>query len=331
MENGGNLILSGQNIGHDLAANGSADDAHFFTNYLHAEYISDSIDEIYISGLSEEPISSEFNLFIMHETQTSPSAIAPCEGASAILVYFDSRHAAAIKYEGDYKLVYFALGLEGLQAASGNECVIRGKLIENIIQWFKYVPTKGDVNQDGEINIMDVLAAVNILLGNVDPTTCQSWAADCNGEGTVNIIDVIGIVNVVLGTGTCAPNSTAKISLPVLHYLQSLKPHISPKDFAQLMSFVNEIAIPHSYGLSQNYPNPFNHQTSIVFNLPKSERVHLNVYNVLGQEIQILVDDHMEAGYHTTPWDASDVASGIYFYRLTAGDFTQTKRMVLLK
>ncbi len=94
--------------------------------------------------------------------------------------------------------------------------------------------------------------------------------------------------------------------------------------------------IPGSFNLSQNYPNPFNPATEISFSLPKAEQVHLTVYNLLGQEIDCLVDDYLTAGSHTVSWDGTDhngseVASGIYFYRLTAGDFSDKKKMILLK
>ena len=85
------------------------------------------------------------------------------------------------------------------------------------------------------------------------------------------------------------------------------------------------------YELSQNYPNPFNPQTMIRYGLPEDAQVRLVVYNVAGQKIKTLVNEEQEAGYHECIWDGKDVASGIYFYRLQAGDFVQTRKMVLLK
>ena len=83
--------------------------------------------------------------------------------------------------------------------------------------------------------------------------------------------------------------------------------------------------------LAQNYPNPFNPKTSIEYSLPEAVKVKVDVHNTLGQVVEVLVDRDQEAGYHKVIWDASDMASGIYFYRLTTGDFTATKRMVLMK
>jgi hypothetical protein len=95
---------------------------------------------------------------------------------------------------------------------------------------------------------------------------------------------------------------------------------------------VNTIAgVPKEYSLSQNYPNPFNPSTDIKFDIPKNSFVKLAVYNELGKEIAVLVNKDMPAGKYETGWNASNYSSGIYFYKLSAGDFTGTRKMILLK
>ena len=89
--------------------------------------------------------------------------------------------------------------------------------------------------------------------------------------------------------------------------------------------------LPTSYGLSQNYPNPFNPLTEIKFSLPVATEVRLEVFNVLGQTVAALVGKRLGAGEHTVTWDATGQASGVYLYHLTAGEFVETKKMVLLK
>jgi len=89
--------------------------------------------------------------------------------------------------------------------------------------------------------------------------------------------------------------------------------------------------IPENYVLLPNYPNPFNAVTEIIYALPENSTVNLSIYNLAGEKITTLVDEKQTAGYNFVAWDASDYSSGIYFYRLTAGDFTETKRMTLLK
>jgi hypothetical protein len=88
---------------------------------------------------------------------------------------------------------------------------------------------------------------------------------------------------------------------------------------------------PTEYTLSQNRPNPFNPVTEIKYALPKDCHVKLDVFNILGQKVTTLVDGNQKAGYKTARWDAGSLSSGIYFYRLRAGDFVQTRKMVVLK
>jgi len=89
--------------------------------------------------------------------------------------------------------------------------------------------------------------------------------------------------------------------------------------------------IPISLQLQQNYPNPFNASTSIQFELPQSEYVTLKIFNILGNEIHTLIDGYKSAGTHEITFNAHNMATGIYFYRLQAGSITETKKMLLLQ
>lgn len=89
--------------------------------------------------------------------------------------------------------------------------------------------------------------------------------------------------------------------------------------------------VPASYALAQNFPNPFNPSTSISFSLPASVNVKLEVYNMIGQKVATLVEGKLASGDHTVNWNAQDVPSGIYFYKLEAADFSQTRKLVLMK
>ena len=89
--------------------------------------------------------------------------------------------------------------------------------------------------------------------------------------------------------------------------------------------------LPTQFALHQNYPNPFNPSTEISFSLPEACAVRLEVYNVLGQRVASLVDGRMDAGAHTVTWDATEVSSGVYLYHLQAGEFSETRKMMLLK
>ncbi|TVR34858.1 MAG: T9SS C-terminal target domain-containing protein [Balneolaceae bacterium] len=89
--------------------------------------------------------------------------------------------------------------------------------------------------------------------------------------------------------------------------------------------------VPSGFNLYQNYPNPFNTNTQITYTLPEVMEISLVVYNMTGQRVATLVDGQQNAGEHSTTFDASNLASGIYIYRLTAGSFVETKKMVFVK
>jgi hypothetical protein len=93
----------------------------------------------------------------------------------------------------------------------------------------------------------------------------------------------------------------------------------------------NDFSLPNEITLLQNYPNPFNSGTTIRYFIVKPDRVTLTVYDLLGREIQTLIDDFRRAGFHTTTFDATDLPSGMYFYRLQVGEAVQTRPMVLLR
>ena len=89
--------------------------------------------------------------------------------------------------------------------------------------------------------------------------------------------------------------------------------------------------LPEDFILEQNYPNPYNPVTTISYFLPISSKVSLVIYNLIGEEVTHLLDGHQSVGNYSLNWDASNFSSGIYFYRLQAGDFVQTRKMILLK
>jgi hypothetical protein len=89
--------------------------------------------------------------------------------------------------------------------------------------------------------------------------------------------------------------------------------------------------VPTAYSLDQNYPNPFNPSTNIKFSLPEVQFVSLKVYDILGKEITSLMNKTLLAGTYTVQWNANNTPSGVYFYRLTAGAYTMTKKLILLR
>ena len=86
-----------------------------------------------------------------------------------------------------------------------------------------------------------------------------------------------------------------------------------------------------SYELTLNYPNPFNPTTKIRIALPTSSFAKLVVYDMLGRELETILNEHLNAGTYEADWSADKFSSGVYFYQLSAGDFTETKKMILIK
>jgi len=103
-------------------------------------------------------------------------------------------------------------------------------------------------------------------------------------------------------------------------YLDSLT--LSIEDYGDL---------PIEFNLSNNYPNPFNPSTTIEFTLPKTSKVKLSVYNVLGQEVAVILNENMNAGVHKITFNGERLSSGLYFYKLVGGEYVSVKKMMLIK
>ncbi|MCK5087965.1 MAG: T9SS type A sorting domain-containing protein, partial [Melioribacteraceae bacterium] len=118
---------------------------------------------------------------------------------------------------------------------------------------------------------------------------------------------------------------------------------ITAKDFSgntsgksnQVSATITDVAIgggiPTEYALSQNYPNPFNPSTAIKFAIPEAGNVKLLIYDSVGNEVAVLVNNTMSAGYYTFTWNATNYASGIYFYKLQSNNFSKVSKMLLIK
>ena len=107
-----------------------------------------------------------------------------------------------------------------------------------------------------------------------------------------------------------------------MHYTDAVR--------ATLITGVAE-AVPREFVLLHNYPNPFNPSTNIKYALPHASHITLTVFNTLGQIVRELVNGEMQAGYHEVQFDGSDLASGVYLYRMQAGSIVDVKKVVLLR
>jgi len=109
-------------------------------------------------------------------------------------------------------------------------------------------------------------------------------------------------------------------------------PWSDPWNFSVLITGIGlDPTLPREHFLYQNYPNPFNPSTTIRYGLPQQTHVTLEVFNMLGQQVALLMDEPQDAGYHEVIFERAALASGLYFYRLRAGDFVGTKKLILMK
>ena len=115
-------------------------------------------------------------------------------------------------------------------------------------------------------------------------------------------------------------NSTGEIPVSVTYYQQE-----------EVTDIKSNAISARDFQLLQNYPNPFNPRTTIMFKIPVFSFVTLKLYDPLGNEIVTLISEEKTAGTHHVNFDASNLASGIYFYKIQAGNFSQTKKLIFLK
>jgi hypothetical protein len=92
-----------------------------------------------------------------------------------------------------------------------------------------------------------------------------------------------------------------------------------------------KVSKPQYFQLNQNYPNPFNSSTQINYALPQAAQVKIEIYDILGRRVAVIVDEDQQAGYHQVDWNAAGKSSGLYFYKIQAGNFIKSRKMVLLK
>jgi len=201
---GGNLFLSGQDIGWSLCDPEGSDYSlaacEFYQNVLRASYGAHASGDLTLSGVNGDGISHGLTIDLSGgdgaDNQTSPSIISPVAPAKAVFTYDGSQAGAVWAATGLSKVVYFAFGFEAI-----NSEAMRRKIMLNILDRFAYDGEKGDVNHDGSVNVLDVLQGANIILAVMTPTPAQEWRADFDNNDTINVLDLMGMVNIILGGG----------------------------------------------------------------------------------------------------------------------------------
>lgn len=198
----------------------------------------------------------------------------------------------------------------------------------------------------------DTLRFSSIPVGTIDTLSVSILNSGTDTlRGSAVTVPLIGTFRSITPTVKLAPNDSTDIritfaptdSVSYSAILRIVSNDPDPADDTVLVTLtgrgsgltsVEHIAhavIPDHYWLEQNYPNPFNPSTTIRFALPKSEYVTLKIYNLLGKEVATLADGYYSAGEYKVEWVATDLPSGVYFYRLQSGSFNTTRKLMLLK
>lgn len=180
-----------------------------------------------------------------------------------------------------------------------------------------YCNIQGGFPGTGNLNVDPLFADTNYILQNSSP------CIDKGDSGTVynDIPDPVNPLNAKYPSKGTLRNDIGAYGGPLAALLTN-----------QLIGVqIYSAEIPQRYRLYQNYPNPFNPVTKIKFDLPKSGFVKLIVYDILGKQVSIIVNEHLSSGSYTADLNASVLSSGIYFYTLQSGDFITTKKMILTK
>lgn len=207
----------------------------------------------------------------------------------------------------------------------------------------KYIPTisldycrlefdlsAGILNQTKSVPLKITTGSLTPLI--IDSVyTLTKWFAVASFQDTVARGDTVSLLI------TFTPNTEKDtVYLDTLYIVSNsiyplTKVPLTGRLTVQMLVSQNISDIPKNYGISQNYPNPFNPTTVINYQLPVSSVVTLKVYDILGREIATLVNAKITAGYHSASFNGEHLSSGIYFYRLQADSYIQTKKLILLK
>ncbi|MCU0415262.1 MAG: T9SS type A sorting domain-containing protein [Ignavibacteriaceae bacterium] len=191
-------------------------------------------------------------------------------------------------------------------------------------QWGDLVPVEFT-------SFSSVVDGSNVILDWSTATELNNFGFEVQRSTAGNEFATVGFVN---GYGTTTEVKNYRFvdaNLSSGSYTYRLK----QVDFNGTFSYSDEVNVdvtaPIQFELAQNYPNPFNPSTTIKFSIPQSTNVTLKIFNTLGQEVSTLINQNMESGVHTINFDASQMNSGIYFYRLDAGQFSEVRKMTLIK
>jgi hypothetical protein len=186
-----------------------------------------------------------------------------------------------------------------------------------------------DVTITSELSVGGALVSINHTGVELGAPVCDGMNIDYRDNGDVMTVLVYNEEAI-----SFAPGTNVLFTVPVLTEGAISFGEVSVSDNRGALldgRTTYDAPIPTEFSVSQNFPNPFNAKTSLSFGLPEANEVTINIYNVAGQLVESMDQGYLNAGHHSIVWDASDVASGIYFYKVSAGDNNEIMKMTLLK
>jgi len=336
LDGGGKLFINGQDVGQDIFGTGGQSQfaQSFYNNYLHASFVGAGSGYL-INGIASDPITNGMSFvlnFNIYPPLPSPDNIAPFDGnASSIFTYLSGPNVAGIKAAAnDYKVVYFGFCFE--QVPDSDD---RDTLISRIINYFDVepmvLPSSPILVSPANSEVIDSSSVLFVWQQSQPQVSKYSVELDTTDQFTSPFVNSDITDTTYLFTGL----------LPNMNYWWRVKALNSAGwgDYSEVRTFStllvgvgdDKFQTPKMFSLEQNYPNPFNPATTIAYSIPKESQVSLKIYDVMGREVVEVVNGRQSAGDYNVEFDAASLASGTYFYKLTAGDFISVKKMVLLK
>jgi len=335
LDGGGNLFINGQDIGSDIfEPDGQSQFAQsFYNNYLHANYVANASNFFRVNGIDGDPITDGITFIAGTIYNHSLDKIEPFDAdATSIFTYLTGPDVAGIRAStGTYNVVYFGIGLEQI-----NEQDIRDTLMQRIINFNGVVPLQlpsvPNLIFPANSDVIDSSSVLFVWEESQSQVSTYWFELDTTDQFTTAYVNTSVGDTILLYSNLLYDKA----------YWWRVKAYNGAgwSDFSDVRTFTtvtpvsvddDEQLTPGEFSLDQNYPNPFNPSTKITYSVSQESPVTIKVFDLIGQEIAVLVDDVKEPGYYSVTFNALGLSSGIYIYQMRAGNFTSVKKMSILK
>jgi hypothetical protein len=289
----------------------------------------------YLPGFLSEDLALGGTVYITHDLIIPTGRTLIIEPGT--VVQFADEDIITIAVQGALLIgseVQFVIGENGNEkvALTGSQTLTIPSSVSFQVQKNTTLEFDTEVNIDNAIFIIDANASITVTSGGI--ITNSLFIKD-----STSVIQLLHGSNNLTVTDSefryPLPNEEVIAThqhMPIANH-QTIHPRAISSSTSQKSQEAGETPkdIPKEFALSNNYPNPFNPSTTIMFALPQEQYVTIEVYNSTGQKVETLVNRKFSAGYHEVNWNAVNMATGIYFYRIQAGSFQDLKKMILLK